>query len=274
MVEQAAVAAQRAADAAGATIRELTDLTELRKVHTLYRTIWGSGAAAAPVSVEQLRAMSHMGNYLAGAFVDGELVGGCLGFFTAPPGHGLHSHIAGVALGARSRNVGYALKLHQRAWALARGLREITWTFDPLVRRNAYFNLVKLGARPREYLVNFYGDLDDSVNAGQGSDRLLVAWDLAAPQVATACDGRWAEAEPGRAASALAVGPDGAPTPTGTTASVVTVAIPEDVEEMRQQNPALGRAWRTAVREVLHGLMRGGAQVGGFSRGSGYLVQQ
>ena len=68
------------------------------------------------------------------------------------------------------------MKLHQRAWAADHGLAWVTWTFDPLVRRNAWFNIGVLGAEVHEYLVDFYGPIDDSINAGDESDRLLVAW--------------------------------------------------------------------------------------------------
>lgn len=271
---EAQVAARRAAAGAGVTVRELSELAELTAVHALYRRIWHSGASDSPVGLEQLRAMAHTGNYTAGAYRGSELVGACVGFFAAPPGEVLHSHVAGVAPQARSGNVGYALKLHQRAWALARGLREVTWTFDPLVRRNAYFNLVKLAARPREYLVDFYGDLSDAVNAGQGSDRLLVAWDLAAPEVAAACEGKWLEAETGSVRPALSVSGDGWPAPVRATAATVCVPVPPDVEELRARDPELGRAWRSAVRDVLGGLLVAGAQVVGFSRAGGYLVEQ
>ena len=71
------------------------------------------------------------------------------------------------------------MKLHQREWAAANGLDWIVWTFDPLVRRNAWFNLVVLGADVREYLPSFYGTMSDAINAGDESDRLLVAWDVA-----------------------------------------------------------------------------------------------
>ncbi|STS10865.1 Uncharacterized conserved protein [Gordonia bronchialis] len=99
-----------------------------------------------PVSTDMLRALSHAGNYVAGAFIGDHLAGGSVGFFGAPVGHTLHSHITGVSKRGRGHNVGYALKMHQRTWALHRGLRTITWTFDPLVARNAYFNITKLGA--------------------------------------------------------------------------------------------------------------------------------
>src|SRR6185312_17408828 len=102
-------------------------------------------------------------------------------------------HIAGVTRAGAGRHIGYALKLHQRAWALDRGLDTVTWTFDPLVRRNAYFNTVKLAARPVEYLVNFYGEMTDEINVGQGSDRLLVEWPLLASAVVRAAAGHSAE---------------------------------------------------------------------------------
>ena len=91
-----------------------------------------------------------------------------------------------MAPGLTGRHVGFALKLHQRAWALLRGVSEIAWTFDPLVSRNAYFNLVKLGAQPAEYLPNFYGTMLDTINGDDDSDRLLVRWRLRSPHVVAA----------------------------------------------------------------------------------------
>jgi predicted GNAT superfamily acetyltransferase len=267
-------AAARAAAAAGVEVRDLHALGELHEVLALYRGIWGE----SPVNFEQLRAMTHAGNYAAAAYRDRTMVGACVGFFAAPPGgrpgDALHSHVAGVTADARARSVGFALKLHQRAWAMARGLREITWTFDPLVRRNAHVNLVKLAARPREYLVDFYGELDDTVNAGQGSDRLLVAWELADPAVVAACDGTAATIDAAGAAPALTETDDGSPRPERTTAGTVHVPVPADVEALRRRDPALARRWRHAVREVLGGLMAGGARVVGFAGDAGYVVEQ
>ena len=47
---------------------------------------------------------------------------------------------------ARGTGIGRAIKLHQREWAAANGIATIVWTFDPLVRRNAWFNIAVLGA--------------------------------------------------------------------------------------------------------------------------------
>ena len=105
------------------------------------REIWGRSADNPPVPPELLRAFSKAGNYIAGAFAGDELVGATIAFHSTPERHALHSHIAGVAPGLVGRSVGYAMKLHQRGWALARGIDVIEWTFDPLVARNAYFNV-------------------------------------------------------------------------------------------------------------------------------------
>ena len=193
--DQAVQAADAAALAAGVTVREVADLAELEDVVRLYSTIWGRDANP-PMTVELLRAFTKAGNYVGGAFEDGRLVGACVGFFHAPAEDALHSHIAGVAPSLNGRHVGFALKLHQRAWALLRGVSEIAWTFDPLVSRNAYFNLVKLGAQPAEYLPNFYGTMLDSINGDDDSDRLLVRWRLRSPHVVAAC---WRPAHTGEA---------------------------------------------------------------------------
>ncbi len=159
-------------------VRELHTMEDLDTISRLYAEIWGTAADSPPVSAEVMRALSHAGNYVAGAYEQGHLVGASVGFYGDPVGTTLHSHITGASQG---RGIGLALKLHQRRWALDRGLKRITWTYDPLIRRNAYFNLVKLGARPEEYLRSFYGAMDDAINGGDESDRVLTAWDLAAP---------------------------------------------------------------------------------------------
>ena len=147
-----------AAARAGVTLRELTEMEEIHAVVQLLVDVWGR-SDNPPVTAELLRAFGKTGNYVAGAYVGDRLVGTCIGFHSDPSARVLHSHIAGVAPGMAGRSVGFALKLHQRAWALQRGVEVIEWTFDPLVARNAYFNLVKLAAVPAEYLTNFYGPM-------------------------------------------------------------------------------------------------------------------
>ncbi|MGS2642171.1 GNAT family N-acetyltransferase [Streptosporangium sp. LJ11] len=256
-------------------LRELRSIEEFEDVFRLFDGIWHPTPGGAPVTVELMRALSHAGNYVAGAYEGGRLVGASVGFLGAPAGQVLHSHVTGTLAG---RGIGFALKLHQRAWALERGLERITWTYDPLVRRNAHFNLAKLGARPEEYLPSFYGAMSDAINAGDASDRALAVWRLTEPHVLAAVRG-----EPHRpvippdAVSALIEGDDGGPVREPSEAAgagTVLVAVPRDVEALRRADPRAAGAWRLAVREVLGGLLRDGARVTGFHDRSCYVVER
>lgn len=279
IADAARVDASRAAERSGVVVRPLDDLADLAGVIEVVNGIWKPGAGEPLLTVELLRALSHAGNYVVGAFDGAEMVGACVGFLARTPDVALHSHIAGVSSAARGRSVGFALKQHQRAWALERGLSHITWTADPLVRRNAYFNLVKLGARPIEYLVDFYGDIDDAINAGQGTDRILLRWDLTAPDVTAASQGgrRNAGAERLRhVVPALLESESGRPRPMPDSdhARAVLVGVPADIESIRGRDHALARAWRMAVRDVLGGLMDSGATVTGFAAPGWYVVER
>ncbi|RSM97679.1 GNAT family N-acetyltransferase [Nonomuraea sp. WAC 01424] len=254
--EEAAGAAAKS----GVLIRELHEIGEFTQVYRLFEEIWRPDPGNAPVAVEMMIGFAHTGNYVAGAYEGEVLVGASVGYRAA--GGSLHSHVTGAAIG---RGIGYALKLHQRAWCLERGLDRITWTFDPLVRRNARFNLVKLGARPEEYLRDFYGVMADAINEGDSSDRLLAVWPL---------DERPVEARSEPAEGRVRVLEEAGPGPVErpAVAVVVLVGTPHDVERLRREDPAAARAWRAAVRKVLGGLMEAGGRVDGFTDRGDYVV--
>jgi predicted GNAT superfamily acetyltransferase len=278
-VDEAVAAADAAARAAGTRVRQLETLPELEAVQRLYEGIWRPEGKNPPVTTELLRALTKAGSYVGGAFHDDDLVGACVGFFAPPATGALHSHIAGVDEGMRGHSVGFALKLHQRAWALLRGVAEIEWTFDPLVRRNAHFNLGKLAAQAVEYLPNFYGRMDDGINGADDTDRLLVSWQLAAAEVAAACAGqhRGGDAAAARADGAevvLDVSANGGPLAVTPTSPTVLVAVPEDIERLRRIDPGCASAWRVGVRETLGGLLAEGARITGFDRSGWYIVDR
>jgi predicted GNAT superfamily acetyltransferase len=285
---EADAVAARAAKAAGVAVRELESLAELAAMIALFDEIWAPDAGNSSIRLDLLRALTKAGNYAAGAYdaASGDLVGACVGFFGPPQAAELHSHIAGVRQAALGRSVGFALKVHQRAWCLRRDVRVIAWTYDPLIRRNAYFNLVKLGARPVEYLRNFYGVMDDAINGGTETDRMLVHWDLRSDLAADASAGKprpasfAAERERG-AVVALSAGSDGllvpgpvigSPGAGGSGPDTLLVGVPADVESLRVSDPAVAAAWRSALREVLAPLIAGGARVTGFDRSGWYVV--
>ncbi|GAB3495251.1 GNAT family N-acetyltransferase [Flexivirga lutea] len=269
--------ATRAARAAGITVRTATGLNEITAVEELYEQIWRS-QDNAPIGTEMLRALSKAGNYIGVAHAGDAVVGACVGFFAPPSDRTLHSHIAGVLPRSARRGVGYALKLHQRAWALRRGIDVIEWTFDPLIARNAYFNLVKLGGRPAEYLPNFYGGMRDRINTGDDTDRLLLQWHLQEPAVVAACSTHWQPLQVARldgpgCAVALGRGTGGEPVPGVTEAPTLLVAVPPDVEQLRGSDPALATAWRFAVRDALGGLLARGARARAFTRDGWYVLE-
>lgn len=232
-----------------ARITELSGMDDLRRLAELFASIWGR-QHELPVDVSTLRAFSHSGNYVAGAWARDRLIGGLIGWLGGdPPDHlHLHSHILGVVQDEEARGVGFALKQHQREWCMARGVMAIEWTFDPLVRRNAYFNLAKLGADVAEYIVNFYGAMDDGINAGDESDRFLVRWHLDSEKAVAAASGKAFEPP---------AGPD-----------QILVALPEDIVAIRRQDPQLARQWRHNLREAVRG-----HRVAGLTRKSEYVLE-
>jgi predicted GNAT superfamily acetyltransferase len=262
--------ADAAARAAGVRVRELADLDELDAVYRLFNEIWRPDPSNPPVTTELLRALTKAGNYVAGAFDGHHLVGACVGFFGTPSTTTMHSHVAGVSAAAMGRSIGFALKLHQRAWAISRRLSSIVWTFDPLVSRNAHFNLMKLGATPTEYLPNFYGGMRDGINGSDESDRLLVCWELDSLPV----NGVAIIREPGDAVVALNRSDAGLPVPGSLDGQNLVVAVPRDIESLRTVDPVAGRQWRMAVRDVLGTLLAEGAHVTGYDKSGWYLVSR
>jgi len=226
-------------------------------------SVWGRGTP--PLGVEVLRALAHAGGYVAGAFAGNDLVGASVGFLAHRDAVSLHSHVTGVAAHARGRGVGVALKAHQRQWALDRGLRTITWTCDPLVRRNSWFNIGKLGALPREYLIDFYGPMGDDINGADESDRLYMAWELEPRRTPP-------ETEISSVPAILACEGE-APVAQTSAADTVVVATPADIEGLRRRRPDLARTWRIALRTALAQEMARG-QVVGFTPAGEYVVRR
>jgi predicted GNAT superfamily acetyltransferase len=229
----------------GIVIRVPECVPDLRRLAAVFDEIWGTTEPV--VRPELLRAVQHAGGYLAIAEEGGQVVGGSFAFLGRHRGApALHSHITGVVARVRHTGVGRALKVHQRAWAEENGLAWIVWTFDPLVRRNAWFNLHVLGARVDEYAPDFYGSIDDAVNAGDESDRLLVEW-------------------PVRPAEQQAAPPAGGNT--------VMVPTPDDIVELRRTDPDAAAAWRRRMRIELGERLAGGGRVVDFTRDGQYVVE-
>jgi predicted GNAT superfamily acetyltransferase len=264
-----------------AVISELVELEDLRALERLLAEVWGR-PDEPQITSDTLRALAHSGNYVAGARVGDRLLGGLVGWYGgSPPDHlHLHSHILGVADGAEARGLGFDLKQHQRRWCLARGMNTIEWTFDPLVRRNAYFNLTKLGADADRYLVDFYGTMADSLNAGDESDRILVGWRLDSPKAEAAASSQAPEPDvprliEGGASVLLAAAAEGKPAPGGEPGGRIALCqVPEDIIAIRRADPALARSWRRLARQALLGALGSGYRVTACTRGGWYVLER
>ncbi len=260
--------AHEAALRAGVSLLPLSDLDDADRILQVMIATWGEHQL---LPREMIHALGASGNVPWGAFDGQEMIGYVLGWAGIDPEEGLHahSHMLATLPDRRHHGVGYALKLAQRAQALEQGIRLVRWTFDPLVARNAYFNLWKLGAVADRFHRNFYGEMTDSLNRGERSDRLVVRWDLArtpGPRYVAVID----------AAPVLERSDDAdAPIPVllgSPPAGAMLVQIPREYGDLRERDPELGRAWRDALAEALDECLEAGLVAAGFDGPAGAYV--
>ena len=229
-------------------MRELDNLQDQDFGRKIFDITW-SMDAGTEITPNLLQAMVHSGAYLSGAFIENKIVGAAFAFPATNDGLHLHSHMTAVLPEFRDKGVGYALKIDQWDWAKKHKYSHLSWTFDPLVRRNAKLNIAKLGVDISAYFPNFYGDMPDALNAGDESDRLMVSWrtDVDAPK-----------------ARELITKPE-----TGD----ILIEIPEDIVAIRSKNQSESMKWRRQVREEFLSAFDKNGKVVGFSANNEYVVR-
>ncbi|WP_030321091.1 chorismate synthase [Streptomyces sp. NRRL B-3229] len=264
------------------SIRTVQEVAGLDAVSAYFGEVWRTPPTAPPYPAEVLRSLVHTGGAVHAAHEGDRLTGAAVAVFGAPAAKEAYSLIAAAEPGR-----GQLVKQAQRAWALGLGARTMRWTFDPLVARNARFNLVKLGATGTEYVVDFYGPMTDGVNGGDESDRLTVTWDLTAR--GTPYDGgarpygggdrdrdssdRDFDSGERDAAPATHRGPDGASLARRDLADLrIWCRVPDDVVKLRAADPELALRWRRAVREVFTEAFAQGFRATGMSRDGWYTL--
>lgn len=161
-------------------IRECTTFEELSDCVQLQRDVFGLPEIEIS-PVRHLIVTKNAGGFTLGAFAEGKLIG----FVLSVPAflHGekaYYSHMTAVLKEFQSYGIGAKLKWAQREKSLELGVKFIKWTYQPVLARNAFFNLEKLGAVITHYESNFYGtDYPSSdKNLGLDSDRLFAEWHL------------------------------------------------------------------------------------------------
>lgn len=250
-------------------IRDIDGQSELRAVEELQKQVWGLPDLDV-VPLTQLVAAKEAGGILIGAFHDQDLVGFVYGFVGHESGQMTHhSHMLAVKPGFRDQHVGSRLKLAQREKALAQGISEMSWTFDPLQGLNAYFNFSRLGVVSNRYLLDFYGTEAASFLHRNGTDRLWVTWHLTSRRVKRRIEGSGAGAGIDDAEPLLRVESDGTPLFQNLKGSAVETAfidIPGRISEIEITNRELAAAWRAATRKAFTEAMAAGYVVVDFIR--------
>jgi predicted GNAT superfamily acetyltransferase len=229
-------------------VRELVNLQDQDSARKIFDLTWAMDAGTE-ITPNLLQAMVHSGSYLSGAFIENKIVGAAFAFPATNNGLHLHSHMTAVLDEFRDKGVGYALKIDQWNWAKKHKYSHLSWTFDPLVRRNAKLNLVKLGVDISSYYPNFYGAMPDALNAGDESDRLIVLWstEIDAPK-----------------ARELITNPK---------PDDILIEIPEDIVAIRSKNQSESMKWRRQVREQFLTAFEKNGKVIGFSANNEYVVR-
>lgn len=229
-------------------IIEVESTDDAEAMAAFFKTVWSDGDDVVPFDL--ILAVVHVGGYATMAKSENKVVAASFGFLGEFASHPiLHSHVTAANLAG----AGLSLKRHQFEWAKDRDLGGITWTFDPLVRRNCVFNFEKLRALAVEYLPNFYGSLTDTINAGDDSDRLFAYWPI----------NETVETERARTSAVALRNVDGRPVAQRfDSESAFWVELPEDIESLRKSDIELAKQWRKSVRQVLQPALDAGWFIG------------
>ncbi len=260
-------------------IRPLKSLEEFRACERLQLEVWGN----LGVGSEVMSVTAKYGGAVIGALARGRVVGFIYAFLAQRHGRLVHwSHMMAVEPRFRDRHLGLKMKLVHRRLALARGIRSICWTYDPLQSRNASLNIHRLGGIVDEYIENCYGRFPSQIEKGLPSDRFVVDWRIASARVVKRLTAR------GKAASSVASLPCANETRTSSrgalencglhldlTSPRVAVRIPANTDAMRARDLDLAERWRLETRRIFKTYFARGYRVQDFlprkdSNGRGY----
>jgi predicted GNAT superfamily acetyltransferase len=267
-------------------IRPLESKADFEECVRLQQETWGQDfSERVPVTI--LKSIQTLGGVVSGAFdASGRMLGfvfGITGWQEENPHH--WSDMLAVLPEARDQRIGEALKWHQRKLMLERNVEHIEWTFEPLEARNAWLNIVRLGATVVRYVRDYYGDSDATLHAVLGTDRFVVDWDLRSERVRRCSEGMYDIIGPEDAADAPLVTAIGAtaglPVPgeprTDLEAPRVQVPIPASIQDVKAEDPDLAREWRRVTRIGLETCLGRGYTVRTlvrYGRWSAYLLDR
>ena len=281
MVSTDAICSLAAADSSsspgvGIEIRHVRTHAEFVQCVKLQAITWGSDFRES-VPATLLKITQRLGGVTAGAFApDGALLGFIFGITGIEGGSIVHwSDMLAVEAQAQNRGIGRRLKEFQRDAVRAVGATRMYWTYDPLVARNAHFNLNRLGARVTEYVPDMYGtDTGSLLHSGLGTDRFIVVWPIASVARHDAADGH-RHVPPtlaaGSAAPILNAGLfDGSTTDHDSFGddppTVARVEIPEDIFRIQRERIDHAVRWRQSTRRAFQWALANDYRIERFER--------
>lgn len=229
-------------------IRPLTSLADFTACVALQRTIWGDAFDVVGTAILQISA--HLGGIVAGAFDEDERLCGFVFGLTGldDDDNVVHwSHMLAVRLELRDAGVGRHLKEYQRRELARRKIGCMYWTFDPLIAKNAHFNLNVLGARVVRFAPDMYGNTGSALHHGLATDRLVVACDTTAPPRNGPI--MFDDIDAHTPVLSVEHSNSGAPPPDIASAPRLRLEIPTDFAQLLADSPSEARTWHTATRE-------------------------
>jgi predicted GNAT superfamily acetyltransferase len=261
----------------------------MHQVEQLQRLVWHENETDI-IPAHLINSAVHSGGLLIGAFVDQELVGFVFGFpglYRTPDGPRVkhYSSMLGVHPDQRGQGIGFALKRAQWQMVRHQGIDRITWTFDPLLSKNAWLNITRLGAVCSSYLCNFYGKMDDALNRGLPSDRFDVDWWVNSHRVNRRLSRRRRNhlglshflAGGAPILNQVEMDKTGMPHPVGRTAfqfgielPILLVEIPADFQALKGTDLNLALEWRLHSRSIFEELFKSGYLVTDFVHDNSY----
>ena len=245
-------------------IRALESLKDCDDCVDLQRDVWGFGENdIVPASL--LHIVAYVGGIAAGAYdADGMLLGFVFGISGIHDGELAHwSHMLGVRESARNLGVGRRLKEHQRAELARMKVARIFWTFDPLMAKNAYFNLNRLGAKVVEYVPNMYGITHSPLHLGLPTDRLVVCVTTAEPLAPLRAVPL---GEDTRVMTAFPQSGDHMLDTDGERPAILLLEMPANIQDDIAAAPAVASKWRLSLRENFQWALLNGYSAQGVHR--------
>ncbi|WP_216831135.1 hypothetical protein [Alkalihalobacterium elongatum] len=255
-------------------IKIIKSIKHFSDIEDIYGDIWG---VSNKVPLHNLITVARHGGVILGAFNKQEKM---IGFSYGFPGVNdlnsnipkiyLCSHILGVIKEYRNLGIGEELKWAQYDYAYKMGYTKILWTFDPLEAINAKLNFHKLGAISNEYIENCYGFINDHLNKGIPTDRLVVDWELKHSLVqkrsliSSKVDAR-EYFEVGKVNGTV----DKIEWELGNLKEIpcnmiLKLPVPVNIQKIKQNNTDLARKWRYQFREVMRTLFASGYKITDF----------